>query len=257
MTTVADFGEFTDVDGQITIGGVRIANVQYDVKWKRNVNKIPRSGSRSQKNIPGYLEVTTKLKSILIHSNAAALVGASLSDTPLTGAAETLKTGVALDADGYTATSDPTIASPSRIRATVATSAITTGGTLVIDGEDNAGNPLQETLEIGTIGVGEYVTGTKLFKEVFGVIVHGIRSTGGGTLTIASVAGASAYTVGDPLVFDLVGIVTKGSKSIQITQPDCWMSSGEFAWSEGGKPMEINVEIQMYDPELFEYDIIG
>jgi hypothetical protein len=255
MTTVTDFEEYSDVDGAITLGGVALANVQYDVKWSRDVVKAPRAGARSDRNLPGKLTVTTKLKKILIHDDAARVLGYSLNDTPLTGAAEELKTGVALAADGYTAMSDTVIAAASRIRATVASSAITTGGRLDIVGEDTAGNPLTESLTVTTLGVGEYVTGTKLFKEVFGVIVYSIRSTGEGTLTIASVTGASEYTVGDPVVFDLVGTLTKGSKSITITQPNCWISGSGLAWTEGGKPLDIDLPVEMYDPGDLTVDI--
>lgn len=257
MTTVGDFAEYTDIDGAITIDGVVLANVQYDVKWKRETVKVPRAGARSDKNLPGKLTVTTKLKKVLIHDDAAKVLGYSLNDAPISGAAEELKTGVALDADGYTAMSDTEIAAASRIRATVATSAITTGGTLVIVGEDAAGNSIQESVTVGTLGVGEYATGTKLFKKVLGIIVYDIRSTGGGTLTIASITGASSFTVGDPKIFDLVGRVEKGAKSIQITQPDCWFANGGLAWTEGGKPIDVDLDVEMYDPDLLDVDVVG
>lgn len=261
MTTVADFGEFTDVDGVLTIDDVPIANVQYDVSWKRNVNKVPRSGARSQKNIPGYLEVTTKLKAILIHDNAAALVGASLNDTPITGAAETLLAASnVLDAsDFYEDMTDDTIASPSRIRYTLQTKAVTVGGTITIIGEDASGNPLEEILTVpATMAINDTLTSKKLFKKVYGHTIRGVDSADDlGTFMVASITGASSFTVGDPLVFDLVGIVTKGSESIQVTQPDCWMAGGQFAWTEGGEPMDIDVDVYMYDPDLFEYDVIG
>lgn len=257
MTTVGDFAEYTDLDGVITIDGVVLANVQYDVKWKRETVKVERAGAHSDKVLPGKLSVTTKLKKVLVHDDAAKVLGYSLNDTPITGAAEELKTGVALDADGYTAMTDTEIAAASQIRATVATSAITTGGTLVIVGEDTAGNSIQESIAIGTLGVGEYATGTKLFKSVLGVLVYGIRSAGSGTLTIASIAGAASYTVGNPKIFDLVGRVTKGTKSIQITQPDCWFASGGLAWTAGGKPIDVDLDVEMYDPDLLDAAVVS
>jgi len=262
MTTVADFGEYTDVDGQLSLSGLgTIANVQYDVSWKRNANKVPRSGARSQKNIPGYLEVTTKLKAILIHDNAAALLGSSLNATPITGAAETLlATSHVLDAtDWYEDMTDDTIAAASRIRYTLQTKAATVGGTITIIGEDASGNPLEEIITVpATMAINDTLTSTKLFKKVYGHTIRGVDTADDlGTFLVASITGASSYSVGDPLVFDLVGTVTKGSESIQITQPDCWMASGGFAWTDGGKPMDIDVDVQMYDPDLLDVDVIG
>lgn len=256
MTTVADFDEYTDVNGVVLIDGVVLADVQYDVKWERATVKVPCAGAIADKNLPGKVSVTTRLKKVLVHSDAAKMIGYSLNEAALTGAAEELKTGVALDADGYTAMADTEIAAPSRVQATVVTSAITTGGTMVIIGADANGNPIQEAVAISTLSVGETAIGSMLFSTVYGVAVYGVRSAGNGTLTIASIAGASAYTVGNPKIFDLVGKVVKGTKTIQITQPDCWFTNGGLAWTEGNTPIDVDLGVEMHNPALLEVDVV-
>jgi len=255
MTTIADFGEFTGVHGVVTKGGSPIADVTYDVSWKRDTIKLPRSGARSDKNLPGKLTVTTKIKRAMVD---AALAGASLNDTPITGAAETLlATSTVLDAsDWYEDMTDSSIAAASRIRLTLQTKAITTGGTVTLIGEDAAGSAIEELIEIAAATVGTTWTSTKVFKKLYGMTVRAVDSTDDtGTFAVTSITGNSSYTVGDPLIFTLVGKVEKpdGSK-IQITQPDCWIEGGSLKFEDAGKAVEEDLSVIMRDPDDLTLD---
>ncbi|MCK9521033.1 MAG: hypothetical protein M0R74_18715 [Dehalococcoidia bacterium] len=261
MTTVADFEEYTDVHGVITIGGVVLANVQYDVKWKRNVVSVPRAGAKSNREIPGILSVETKLKKVLIHDDAPIVLGYSLNDTPITGGAEALLVASGV-LDGTTRVTDlttTTLAAASRIQLTLQTKDVTVGGTATLVGEDANGNPIAEVLVVpADMEIGDTLTTAKVFAKAFTLTTIGVDSADDtGTFKVDAIAGSSTLTVGDPKVFDLVGMVTKGGKSIQITQPDCWFANGGLTWTEGGSPIDVELEVRMYDPSLLEVDIVG
>lgn len=253
MTTVSDWGEYTGVHGTVTVGGSAIADVFYDIKWKRATVSHGRSGKYSDSNYPGKLTVTTKIKKALVYADAAVVLGYSLNATPITGTAETLLAAShVLDAgDAYEDMTDDTIATASRIRYTLATKAITTGGTITLIGEDNDGNPISETIKVtAPASIGDTWTTTKLFKKLYGHTIRAIDSADDlGTFTVASIAGSAAYTVGDPKVFDLIGTLTQGATTLVFTQPDCWFTEGGIAWEDAGKVIEVECPVEMRDPD--------
>jgi len=260
MTTVPDFGEFSGVHGTITVGGAALADVFYDVKWKTATVSHGRSGKHSDSNHPGKFSIEIKLKKALILDDAPVVLGYSLNDTPITGTAETLlATSTALDAsDFYEDMTDDTIATLSRIRYTLATNAITVGGTITVIGEDGAGNPIEEIIKVtAPASIGDTWTTTKLFKKVYGHTIRGIDSASDlGTFAVASIAGSSSYTVGNPKVFDLVGTLAKGSSSLVFTHPDCWISEGGIAWEDAGKTIDVDLPVVMRDPDTFKFEIL-
>ncbi|MDD1728679.1 MAG: hypothetical protein LUQ50_06375 [Methanospirillum sp.] len=259
MTTVGDFGEYTGVSGIITLDGVALADVQYDVKWKRATVSHSRGGKHSDINIPGKLTVTTKIKKALVYADAAKVLGYSLTDTPIAGTAETLLSAshVLDGTDNYEDMTDDTIASLSRVRYTLATKAITTGGTITVIGEDADGNAISEIITVpAPASIGATWTTTRLFKKVYGHTIRGIDSADDlGTFTVASIAGSATYTVGDPKIFDLVGSIPKGETNIMITQPDCWFSEGGIAWEDAGKVIDVECPVEMRDPDTLNVTV--
>lgn len=258
MTTVADFGEYTGAMGTITVGGVPLADVQYDVKWERGTVSHTRGGKHSDINIPGKLAVTTKITKALVYGDIEKTLGYSLTDTPITGTAETLlaSSHVLDGTDNYEDMTDDTIATASRIRYTLQTNAITTGGTISIIGEDKDGNAMEEMIVVEPSAIGTTWTSTKVFKKVYGHVLRGMDSTSDlGTFAVASIAGSSTYTVGDPKIFDLVGTLTKGGHTIVITQPDCWFKAGGIAWEDAGKIIDVEGDVEMRDPDTLSVSV--
>jgi hypothetical protein len=258
MTTVPDFGEYTGAMGTITVGGVPLADVTYDVKWDRATVSHNRGGKHSDINIPGKISVKTKIKKALVYGDIEKTLGYSLTDTPITGTAETLLSAshVLDGTDNYEDMTDDTIATASRIRYTLATAAIVTGGTITIIGEDNDGNAMEELITVAASAIGTTWTSTKVFKKVYGHTIRGIDSTGDlGTFVVASIVGSSTYTVGDPKIFDLVGTLTKGGHTIVITQPDCWFKTGGIAWEDAGKIIDVDGDVEMRDPDTLSVSV--
>lgn len=223
---------YSPVYGVIKFDGSQDSKaVKFSVSIKHNILTSKRVGRMMPYKISGGAEVTGSIGRDQVDP---AWLAAILTDTPTTGAAENLKSGVPVTADGATAMDDTTIASPSKIRATVATSAITTGGDLDIVGEDASGEHITDTLTFTDEGVGEYQTTKKLFKKVYYAYVRGIRSTGGGTFTIASIEGDTTATLSPTQkTFSLSGEYTKGSNYVRITCNNCLFDSGGFNIQDG------------------------
>jgi len=247
MTTVDDFDEYMDADGYVTKGGPVVADVLCDVKFLRDTIEIPVLGA-SNIYRPGKVKLASCKITRVRPRTTASLDGSAMTATPSTGAAETLKTARSLAADGWVDNTDTAIAAASRIRLTVATSAITTAGYIVIVGEDSDGNHIEEAVSVGLLGVGEYATSARAFLKAYGTYNHGVASTGVGTLTIASITGSSTYTIDDPEIFDLVIGVSKGTKSVVYTLPDCWIPDFGLNFSALDKEVREEHEVKMRKP---------
>jgi len=219
--------EFAYTGAQATFsynGGV-IAAGEVDIKKTRAVaSSGPRLGKYGQFKMGGAFDFTGSVKRIQIDGE---LLVALMTDTPTTGTAETLKSGRVLTADGWVDNTDTVIATPSRIRLTVATAAVTTAGVITIVGEDANGNGITEEVSVGLLGIGEYATSKKAFKQAYGTYNHGVISATG-TITVASIVGDSTAGVGAPLYWDMIARVDSGSANIVITALNCFFTSGGF-----------------------------
>ena len=218
--------EFAFTGAQATFSYNGVIDVgEVDIKKTRAVaSSGPRLGKYGQFKVGGAFDFTGAVKRI--QKDGEFLV-ALMTDTPTTGTAETLKTGRALTADGWVDNTDTVIATPSRIRLTVATAAVTTAGVITIVGEDANGNGITEEVSVGLLGIGEYATSKKVFKQAYGTYNHGVVSATG-TITVASIAGDSTAGVGAPLYWDMVVRVDSGTKNIVITALNCFFTSGGF-----------------------------
>lgn len=254
MTTVADFGEYTGIMGTVTVGGVALADVEYDLKWERTTVSHQRSGKRSAINIPGSLKVSTTLKKALVRTDAPTVIGSTLTASAVTGTATALlAASTALDATvHFDAMTDSTPGSASVIRLTLQTKNLTAGGTVTLIGTDTNDKALAEAITIpADMVIGEYVDSAHAFKTVEGMVTVGVDSVDDlGTFKVDSIAGSSTYTVGDPTIFDLVGTLTKGAHTLVFTQPDCWFANGGINWTNGDEIVEVNLNVEMHDPDL-------
>jgi len=241
----------------MTIDGVAFADIQYDVKWTTADVNYTRSNKRSDGCVPGKRTVNTKIRKVFVHEDAPIVLGYSMSDTPITGTA-----GVLQAANTFTADTVETIganpATASRVKITVGTAAITTAGKVVVYGTDANDQAITEiyTIPIST-PAGTSFTGTKVFKTTTHYAIFDLVGDTGCTLAIDSVAGSSTLTFGDPKVFDIVGTLTKGAKSITITQQQCWLKNGGISWVDSGRVVEVDADVSMHDPDLLSVVIVG
>jgi len=255
MTTVADFGEYTGAMGTITLSsGGALADVEYDIKWSRSTVSHSRGGKHSDIHIPGKLTVKTKIKKALVYADAARTLGFGLTDTSVSGTAT-----ACLAATSFTAgtavpiTSDPATASVLRVR--TSTDVSTAAGGFTIVGTDLNDVEQSETLTIpnGTLVGTDFYT-TKVFKLANYAITNAI--TGTIKFQIDGVAATASYGVGDPKIFDLVGVLTKGATTITITQPNCWFSSGGISWTDAGKIVDVDADVEMRDPDTLTVTVV-
>jgi len=255
MTTVSDFGEYTGAMGTITLSaGGALADVEFDVKWSRSTVTHSRGGKHSDIQIPGKLTVKTKIKKALVYADAARTLGYGLTNTAVTGTAT-----ACLAATSFTAgtavpiTADPATASVLRVR--TSTDVSTAAGGFTIVGTDVNDVEQSETLTIpnGTVVGTDFYT-TKVFKLANYAITNAI--TGSIKFQIDGVAATATYAVGDPKVFDLVGVLTKGATTITITLPDCWFSSGGISWVDAGKIVDVDADVEMRDPDTLTITVV-
>lgn len=257
MTTVADFGEYTGVNGAMTIDGTPFADIQYDVKWATADVNYPRSNKRSDGCVPGKRTVQTKIRKVFLHEDAAIILGYSMSDAPITGTAGALQAANTFTADTIeTIGANP--ATPSRVKLTIGTAAITTAGTVIVFGTDIGDRTQSEIFEIpdNTPATTSF-TGSKVFKTTSHYAVIDLVGDSGCTIAVDSVAGTTTLVFGDPKIIDIVGTLTKGSKSITITQQDCWLKNGGISWVDSGRVIEVDAEVSMHDPDLLSVVIVG
>jgi hypothetical protein len=241
----------------MTIDGTAFADIQYDIRWGTSDVMYPRSNKRSDGCIPGKRSVQTKIKKVFVHEDAGIVLGYSMSDTPITGANGVLQAANTFTADSVEAIgANPTAAS--RVKITVGTAAITTAGKVIVYGTDASDQVIAEiyTIPLGTVATTTF-TGTKVFKTTTHYAIIDLVGDTGCTLALDSVAGSSTLTFGDPKIFDLVGTLTKGAKSITITQQDCWLKNGGIAWVDSGRVIEVDAEVSMHDPDLLSVVIVG
>ena len=234
--------------------GGALADVEYDIKWSRSTVTHSRGGKHSDIAIPGKLTVKTKIKKALVYADAARTLGFGLTDTSVSGTATACLAATSFTAGTAVAiTSDPATASVLRVR--TATDVSTAAGGFTIVGTDINDREISETLTIpnGTLVGTDFYT-SKVFKLANWAVTNGI--TGSIKFQIDGVAATATYGVGDPKIFDLVGVLTKGATTITITQPNCWFSSGGIAWTDAGKIVDVDADIEMRDPDTLTVVVV-
>lgn len=246
----------TGANCAIYLGGQLWAAADFEYRQNRGKAAHSRTGYLSDINYPGKLGATITCKNIMKSSE---FLGKQITATAITGSAGTIKSGISVAADGWTDSTSPTIATASRVRLTVATAAMTTAGYVTVIGTAANGARMEEDIYVGTIGIGEYATGTKLFKTVTGVYVTDIRSTGSGTLTLASITGASYYTVSTsaPELFTvLMQGVDDAGNYVKVQAANCWISSSVFKSGDANLVLEdaVTFEVQDLDTDLSIWD---
>ena len=212
---------YTAVKGVLDYGGP-IAFVKFDITWNRDVAKQERGGMWSPLNLPGGFEVKGTVTTIITDG---ALLAASINETPTTGTAETLKSGRALLIDGWVDNVDTSIATPSRIRLTVAAAPVTTAGYITLIGTNANDQEISEEVYVGLLGIAENATSKQVYKTCLGTYNHGVVSATG-TLTVASIVGDSTVNVGSPKIFNLIGSVVDGSSNVTITCNNVFFTGG-------------------------------
>jgi len=247
----------TGAQGYIKIGGVVWADATVSFTLNQASATHARGGKFSDLNLPGKRTVSITAKNIM---RTGAKIGGMLTDTAAAGTGGTIKSGVSVASDGFTASTTPTIATPSQISVTVAGFAMTTAGYVTVQGTDVNGTMMEEDIYVGLLGVGASAKGTKLFKTVVGVYVTSIRSTSGGTLTIASLAGAGSYvTTANPTIYALEfgGIDSVTSNTIYVTANNCFASKSALAYADANTVFSDDVAFTMedIDADLAVYEV--
>lgn len=250
MTTVADFGEYTDAHGTVKVGGSVLADVECDFTWERNTNEREVAGKRGPMSYPGGITYKLTVKKALARDDIPTTLAASLTDTPVSGTADVVKTATVFGAANAWTAAAVTLTTPSIVRFTLGTAVVTTAGYVTLFGEDAGGNVIEESVYFPTtLLVGQTVDTNQFFKKTYGWVNQGVVSTGSGTIKLDGVAAAASWKIGDPDIFDMEIYLTNGAHVFKAEIPDCWFTNGGISWTTGGKVIEseLNVAIRDFD----------
>ena len=241
--------EYTGVHGVLLKDGAPFAVAEYSVKIKRGVAAHARSGKWSDIKLPGKIDVTGSITRITVNAD---MLKAILTDTPATGAAETLHAGLTCPGSGaesITDMTDTSIASASKIQLKALGGPVTGAGTAILIGTDANGNEVSEVVAVTTLAENSTVVSKRTFKTLTHVALKEVAMGAGDTLEVSSITGSSTATVGSPLFFDLVGGVEDGSNSIMIELDDCFLTDTEFKFASADDMLEEPLSFTMKDPD--------
>lgn len=239
--------EYTGTEGVLEIAGSPIALAEFSLRVTRGVASHGRSGKHSDLKLPGKVDVTGSIKRIMIDGS---LLGKVIGDTEETGTAHELKTAIAAPGAGAEAVVDmtDTNSDTSLIKLTAVTAAITAVGKMILYGTDINSEEQTEVITVTKLGIGETITGKKIFKTLTHVVTFDYVSATG-TITIDSVAGASGISVGEAKIFKIEGKATSGGNHVYITADNCFLTDGEFAFTDADTIMSDTLSFTMKDPD--------
>jgi len=247
---------YTGVDGVVLINDKVVADVLFSVKISRSVAEAERSGKHSKLKVPGDVDVTGTIDEIVTDGE---LIGMAIGNTTTTGTAVTLHAGLELPGVGAESVTDMTTTScttPSRVRLTALTAAVTTAGVAVLHGTGARGGLHSEAIEVPPLAINEYVTSrTKFLTVTHATLIGGVQE--GGTLRVDSVAGSASIVVGPADVFSLVGSVVKGSNNVTMSLDNCFLTSGELTFDSANSIVRNPATFTMQDPDAglsLDYD---
>ena len=247
---------YTGVDGVVLINDTVVADVLFSVKISRTVAEAERSGKHSKLKVPGDVDVTGTIDEIVTDGE---LIGMAIGNTTTTGTAVTLHAGLELPGAGAESVTDMTTTScttPSRVRLTALTAAVTTAGVAVLHGTGAGGDLHSEAIRVPPLAINEYVTSRTKFLTVTHVTLIG-GAQEGGTLRVDSVAGSANIVVGPADVFKLVGSVVKGENNVTMSLDNCFLTSGELTFDSANSIVRNPATFTMQDPDAglsLDYD---
>ena len=246
----------TGVQGYIKLDSVGWADASVNFVMNQAAAVAARGGKWSDLNLPGKRSCTITAKNIM---RTAAKIGGMLTNTSTSGTAGTVTTAFTIAADDWHDSTTPTIATPSRIKLTVGTAPLTVAGVVTVIGTDINGDPIQEAIPIGLIGVGEYVVGTRLFKTVTGCYNTAAYSATG-TLTMTSIVGASSYeTTAAPKDYALEfgGIDSVTGNTIYVVVDHAFASKAGLAYADANTVFmdDVSFTVQDIDADVHVYEV--
>ena len=240
---------FTGVHGALSYDGAPIAYSEFNAKFARETIEQKRGGKYSNLQSPGKFSITGSITRYMLDGSKIANL---LTATATTGTAEALHAGLtyptATTGENITDMTDTSIATPSKIRLTALTAAITTAGTAILYGTDAASNAITDIVAITTLAENAYVDSSKAFKALTHIVLLGVNSATG-TLKVDSITGTSAAVVALPKYFTLTGTATKGSSVVTITLPRCFLTSGQFVLGDASAPIEDKLDFACEDAD--------
>ena len=246
-------GAYTGVHGVVTVASGAEAFVQVDINVTRGVAAQKRGGKYSELKVPGGFDVAITLKKII---EDGGFFGRIINGTPVTGSATVLLAETSIVAGTAVAiTSDP--ATPSLVALTITTAPTTLAGAIVITGKDVNSAECSETIIIpaGTVA-GTVFRTQKIFKETNIALPIDLTTTGG-KFKLDGVVAASAYTVGDPSIFDFVGKWDKGTPEVVFTCNNCFLTSAKTGGGDPNAQIVGDYSIVMQDADAdFSMDYV-
>ncbi len=249
---------YTGSDGEIKIGGATTSLVDFSIDMAVGVINSATIGKRSDMKYAGKFDVTGTITQVLVTGDLMAkLIGDTSGIT--TSSLETLLAAEDIEtSDGrheIVIGTDP--AAPTSVKATLDVgTTLTTAGSIIIHGTDTSGSYVTEVLDFAAMDVGasdQIVYGTQAFATTDFVDVEAALSQGSTpnccTLKLEGVTGTKTITPGEPTLFDIIGKVTDGTSSYQMTANNCFFTGGTFPIGDAETLVQTDLPFVMQDPD--------
>ena len=246
-TAVADFGEYNDSHGIVKKNGVAIQDVECDFSWELGTDTHKVAGKWAPIEYPTEYSYTLTIKKALARENIGTNIIPSLTAASVGGTADVVKAATAFGAANTWTAAAKTLTTPSAIRATLDTAAVTTAGYVTIFGTDVNDDLIEESIYFGTdMLVGATVDTQAVFKTTTGYLNLGVVSATG-KIKLDGVAGTTTWVAGAPETFELEIDLVKGGHTTKAVIPTAWFKNGGWPWSTGRTPIELNQDVAIRD----------
>ena len=249
---------YTGSDGEIQIGGTPTTLVDFSIDMAVGVINSAAIGKRSDMKYAGKFDVTGTITQVLITGDLMAMMIGDTSGITTSSLESLLAATELLEASArheIAITSDPTAATSVKATLTVGT-VNTTAGSIVIHGTDASDIYVTEVLNFDAMTAGDaaqIVYGTQAFKttdfvDVEAALAKGITTTCS-ELTLQGVSGTKTITPGEPTLFNIIGKVTDGTSSYQMTANNCFFTGGTFPIGDAETLVQTDLPFVMQDPD--------
>ena len=252
---------YTGKDGEIKIGGVATALVNFNIDINVGVITSGQIGQVSDLSYPGKKAVSGTITEVLITGDLMAMMmGADADITTSSTAACLAATDMSDNTRTEIVTGADTSANPTSVKVTLTScdTSNNSAGSIVLQGTDSSGDTVTEVMSFDAITAGDanqIKYGSQIFASVDYIDVsanlrQGAGDTAWNTLKVDWVSGTKSIVLGTSEHFDIIGKVEDANgKYFQMTANNCFFTGGTFPIGDAETLVETDLPFVMRDAD--------